>query len=217
MACQCWSVHFCRINTETKILQLLSISHLICVLQRSGAPHPLRFIIPGVKACSLCAYFTYQLHIHARFHLDPAGQDSDPRRMVLPTLAVTPQPMFCQNCLRFTPLDWRTCYRAHLVASVALNGLRLINCFKRLIPHWRKIQVPFNNLSVTLSEHRTTSLEGVDHYWRTLCMLKGSVVLAPLVSSHWQTKDAHVNIPAAPGRSACAHNKYISVEYLKNL
>jgi hypothetical protein len=110
--------------------------------------------------------------------------------MVFPTLTVLAHHMLCQNCLRFTSLIWRTCYRAHLVASMALNGLHLINCSKRLIPHWRKIHVPFNYLSVTLSEHRTTSLESVDHYWRTLCMYKGSLVMAQLVSSHWQTKDA---------------------------
>jgi hypothetical protein len=185
MACQCWSVQFCRTNPKTKILQLLSLSHFIRALQRRGVLHPLTFFSPGVTSRTVCAYFNYHLFINARYHLDPVGRDSAPRRRGFPTLAATAQPMVCQNCLTFTSLVWRTCYQAHLVASMALNGLRLISCFKRLIPHWRKILVPFNYVSVTLSELRTTSLVGVDHYWRTLCMHKGSLVIAPLASSHW--------------------------------
>jgi hypothetical protein len=183
-------VHLCRMSPKTKILQLLSLSHLICVLQRRGVLYPLRFIIPGVTSRSFCSSFNNHLFINARYHLDPAGRDSAPRRRGYPTLAATAQPIVCQNCLTFTSLIWRTCYRPHLVASMALNALRLLSCFKRLIPHWRKILVPFNYLSVTLSEHCTSSLLGVDHYWRTLCMHKGSLVIAPLASSHWQTKDA---------------------------
>jgi hypothetical protein len=190
MACQCWSLHLCRLSPKTKILQLLSLSYLICVLQRRGVLYPIRFIIPGVTSRTFCASFNYHLFITARYHLDPAGRDSAPRRRGFPTLAATAPPIVCQNCLSFTSLVWRTCYRAHLVASTALNALRLLSCFKRLIAHWRKILVQFNYLSVTLSEHRTSSLLGVDHCWRTLCMHKGSLVTALLASSQWQTKDA---------------------------
>jgi hypothetical protein len=89
---------------KTKILQLPPLSHLICLLERSGAPHPLRFIIPGVTACTLGTYLTYQLFINARFHLDAAGLDIAPLRMVFPTLTVLAHHMLCQNCLRFTSL-----------------------------------------------------------------------------------------------------------------
>jgi hypothetical protein len=160
------------------------------VLQRRGVLYPLRFIIPAVTSRSFCSSFSNHLFINARYHLDPVGRDSAPRRRGYPTLVATAQPIVCQNCLTFTSLVWRTCFRAHLVPSMALNALRLLSCFKRLIPHWRKILVPFNYLSVTLSEHRTSSLLGVVHYWRTLCRHKGSLVIASLASSHWQTKDA---------------------------
>jgi hypothetical protein len=144
MACQRWSVHLRRMSPIAKILQLLWLSHLICVLQRRGALYPLRFIIPAVTSRSFCSSFSNHLFINARYHLDPVGRDSAPRRRGDPTLVATAQPIVCQNCLTFASLVWRTCYRAHLVASMALNALRLLSCFKRLIPHWTKILVPFN-------------------------------------------------------------------------
>jgi hypothetical protein len=184
------SVHFCRPNPKTKILQLLAVSYLICVPQLSVVPDPLSFIIPFLHPLNICAYWIYQLCINARFRQGPAVLDSAPEWLVFPKLTVMARPMFSQNFLRFTSLVWRTCYRDQSVASMALNGLHLINCFKRLTPHWWRTQVPSKYLSGTLPEHRTTSLKSVDHYWRTLCMHKGLLIMARSVTSHCQTKDA---------------------------
>jgi hypothetical protein len=89
MACLCYlhsymhrtiglSVHFCRPKPKTKILQLLALSYLICVPQRSVVPDPLSFIILGFTTTKLCAYWIYQLCINARFRQDPVGLDSTP-------------------------------------------------------------------------------------------------------------------------------------------
>jgi hypothetical protein len=49
------------VEPKTNILQLLSLPYLFFVLQRSGLPHVLSFIIPGFTASVFCAYITFSI------------------------------------------------------------------------------------------------------------------------------------------------------------